>query len=473
MKLLQELLTEAYHEISDSITGLDRDFADYALNEYPLGWDTHEIDQARQQFGGVDVGRVYRGIKIHSAEQLQEVTQLSEGGGYVDMRLESASPEWGTAASFANYVKSYDELTMMRELNRAIKNGSAGAFGTAILTLEPSANQVIVKTYTSGNEIQHNPNWRAPERSAEAEVILYGKIKCVGASIIPPLTKANWKETLLTTIKSVQQIADWSLLDQWLDANGVTRDELSEVSNKVWAKVIRTERDLIDAMNCSRLHPVDYIKSQPKLMKWLTKHLVRDNNQFYVDLDGERIQITRNTYFANQAWLRGTHTVDGKVTKNIHMIEQKLIDSLKKYVDHLGNPGIDWSNSLYTINADYSIPECVSFVQLHGKKLTNRSEIQQMLATIENNINGQLKFMTSYVANVHKDPDAVIGQFHGIDFAHDLRQLLALADVFPKLNDGRKRLINAIYNIVPGGAMDDKKRALLNWYTQHIGSLLK
>lgn len=464
---LHELM-EAYHKIPDSITGLDRDFAEYALNEVPLSWGSNKIDQARRWFGGVSVGKVYRGIKINSAEELQEVNQLATGGGVVDMQLESASPDWSTAASFANYVKSYDELTMMRALSAAVKNGSAGSFGTAILTLEPTPEQVIVKTYSTGSETEQNPNWRAPKRSAESEVILYGNIRCIAAAIIPPLTKANWKETLLSTVKTVQQIEDWSLLDQWLAQNNISKDELNDVSQQIWANVIKTDKDLVDAINTSRLYPATYIQTQPKLMRWLTKHVIRDGNQFYVELDGNRIRITNNSQLVNKAWIQGSQTQDGKNVKNITIVEQKIIESLDAYIRGLSSPGPTWANAMYKIDTHYSISECVLFVQNHGRKLAHLRDIKQKMATIQANIADQLKFMSDYVSKVHENPAPIIGDMEGYKFANELRAELELSQVFPKLDNLRKQLIGALYHMVPHGRMDDDKQKLISWWTDNI-----
>lgn len=473
MKLLKQLLMEAYHSISDDITGLDRDFAEYAMNEVALRWSPEDVDRARDMFGRVDVGEVYRGMKIQTNQQLQEIKRLSEQGGFVDMQLESATPHWSTAASFANYVKSYNELTTMRALNTAIKNGSAGAFGTAILTLVPTREQVIVKTYTTSNETKQNPNWRRPTQSAENEVILNGSIRCVAASIIPPLTKSNWKETLMSTVTSVRQIQDWSLLDQWLDANNIPRSDVEAVAHQIWAKVIRTSKDLVDALNCSRLNPASYIERQPKLMKWLAKNIVHQNNQFYVELDRNRIRITKNTGLANRAWLMGKQTIDGAVVKNISVVERKLIDSLEKYGNQLGSPGIRWLDEMSNIKSEYTIVECIRFVTKYKRKLTDISTINQMITIIQSNVDDQLKFMANFVSNIHHDPKPTIGGINGLEFANQLIELLSIAHEFPKLATSRKQLIKAIYNMVPTGKMDDNKRELLDWWTSNIGQIIK
>ena len=329
---LTEILVESYQKINHSITGLDRDIAEYALNEVPLRWSEDDTNEARSIYGNIPVGIVYRGVRINSEAALQQLKAL-QGGGMLAMELGSASPHWDTAVSFANYVKSYDELTMMRMLSSAVKNGSAGAYGVAVITLAPTPDQVIVKTYRTGNEHQYNPNWKAPEESAESEVILSGNIKVTDVQIIPPINKENWKEVLFNTIDSIEVLASWQLLDQWFPQHNISSEEQSAFAMKLWPKLIRSNDDLVRSLSVRRLSPIPYIKSQPKLVRWLVAHISKDESAgfrpYSVQYNNKSVDIEGNE-FIYKCWLKGRSTVDNTPTKNSDIVFTKLANIINQ-----------------------------------------------------------------------------------------------------------------------------------------------
>lgn len=468
---ITDIVTEAYREIEDRITGLDRDFANYALNEIPLRWDSAEKTEAQSIFGNVKVGRVFRGIKIHSEEALQKIQQFAKSGGVIRMNLESATPEWGTAVSFANYVKSYDELTMMRELSRAVRQGSAGAFGVAILTLAPTPDQVIVKTYGSTGE--GNPNWRAPQQSAESEVILDGDIKVTNAVIIPPLTVANWKEILLSTVHSATQVNDWHLLDQWFTTHKIPSGEIHAVAKQMWANIIKTNDDLVEALNCDRLYPYEYIESQPKLMNWLTKHIVkvpgRDERYFgfAASYDGKQVNITNNRRLVFNAWLKGHQDVGGVKTRNADIVFGQIAESIQYYSTKLGQPGEHWYVS-YTIAESKSPreePLANALSALRSRFPTKIRQLAAPLRAIEANIKAQCMYEIGAVKDAPNNPGPIIKSFN---YTFRIMALFRIANEFPSLAPMQQHYTATLYNMIPHGVVDAKKRELIQWFSRNF-----
>lgn len=163
---LKKYIDEAYdykscEKYDDKI---DRDICNWVRNERHLRWNKETREECMSRYGNVKVGTIFRGLRINTKEDLKLYKSL-QNGGTINVEYVSASPNESTAKSFAWYMKSYDELAMLRALSRAIENGSAGTYGSALLILEPRPENVIFKTWVDGNE---RSSWNQPPIGLES-----------------------------------------------------------------------------------------------------------------------------------------------------------------------------------------------------------------------------------------------------------------------------------------------------------------
>ena len=139
IKKFNDFVNESYRSLKDEVFNdkYDKIFAEYALNERPIILKSEDRKEASEIYGNREVGTVWHGGKINSEEDYERIKNLKEGDT-IHAKYLSASPDYGTAESFAMYVKSYDELTSMYALQSAIERGSAGEYGTYVVKLKPN-----------------------------------------------------------------------------------------------------------------------------------------------------------------------------------------------------------------------------------------------------------------------------------------------------------------------------------------------
>jgi hypothetical protein len=243
---------ESYRELDryDYKDDYDYAFANYALNERPLFLDEYERQEARQLYGGTldgigGDGIVYRGAKINTEEQLKQIKDLQAKGGTISLRLGSASHHYSTAKSFADYVKSYDTSTMLAAMKDTMEQGSAGKFGTYIVYLKPTKDQIIYNTargtLTSG---------------AESEVILYGDIKVVKVEINEPLTEDNYINRFMA-MDNIGALISSDFFAHWL-SNRRLEIPLNRKIEKL-KQLVKTTDDVVLLMeNAGNLRLIEY-----------------------------------------------------------------------------------------------------------------------------------------------------------------------------------------------------------------------
>jgi len=236
----KNFLNEAYdYSRCKDYKGIDLNICNWIFNEIPLPWKTSDIEKCKEMYGNVNVGTVYRGAKINTEDEL-EMYHNAKKTGYIDLHLVSSTPEKETAKSFAFYIKSYDELTMLKMLVAAVKNGSAGKYGSVLLELEPNNDNVIFKTYREGNE---RKDWEPTKCAAESEVLLNGKVKVKSIEIFEPLTKENWEDVIMRSSTSLESLKN-DFIKRWINENNISRDKFFELSKKIAKNVILSEEDV-------------------------------------------------------------------------------------------------------------------------------------------------------------------------------------------------------------------------------------
>jgi hypothetical protein len=274
-------INEAYRELdrSDYENKYDYDFANYALNERPFGWSEEDIKKARELYGNRDVGVVYHGGKLDNKEFNDKVRALKPGDT-IKVKLMSSTPEYSTAESFALYVKSYDEMTMMYALKDAIDNGSAGEYGTYVVTLKPKPEQVIVANFGEGKK---------PTSSAETEAVLYGDIEVVDVKIFDPLNKETYLEDFM---EMHPNSLDNDFMKRWFRSKRLERPD-SDYIKKILSK-IKNEDEAIEFIEkqYSGGWVFDYVTldefmSNKFLKKQMDKIIFKDGH-FEFDFGGKR-----------------------------------------------------------------------------------------------------------------------------------------------------------------------------------------
>jgi hypothetical protein len=228
------VLNESYQDLSDYNFNneYDKMFAEYALNERPIRLNDEDRKEASEIYGNRDVGTVWHGGKLNSEEQYNKVKNLKKGDT-IKAKYMSASPDYGTAESFAMYVKSYDEMTMMWALKDAIERGSAGEYGTYVVKLKPKPEQVVFSTYGDG---------LTPSQSAESEVVLWGDIEVEEVKIFDRLDKENY----------LNQFEEMSIdsyfndfIKRWMRSNKIERPSSEWIENNVLSKIV-SKKDAVE-----------------------------------------------------------------------------------------------------------------------------------------------------------------------------------------------------------------------------------
>jgi hypothetical protein len=234
VKKFDQFINEAYSDLShyDFKDKYDKIFVEYALNEYPINLSEEERKEASRIYGNRDVGIVYHGGKINSEEFYHKLKKL-KAGDTIKAKYMSATPSYSTAESFAMYIKSYDEMTMIWALRSAIESGSAGEYGTFVVKLKPKPEQVIFSTYGEGQK---------PTTAAETECILYGDIEVLDIKIFERLDKENYLEQF----KKMSLDGYFNdFIPRWMDKYKIKRPDSKWIIKWVLGKV-KSDEDAID-----------------------------------------------------------------------------------------------------------------------------------------------------------------------------------------------------------------------------------
>lgn len=229
VKKFNDFLNEQYQDLSETRWNdiYDKAFGNYALNEQPFIFNIDDKTNAKAYYGGVDVGIVYSGGRINSLEKYNELKELKK---VIHLNMTSATPDFGTAQSFAFFVKSYDEMTTHHMMQNAIKNGSSGKFGSFVMTLKPKSDQVIYTTFKD--------TARELTRTAEKECILDGDIEVIDIVIYDRLTMDNYKDIIINL--TLDELFN-SFFRTWFNENKLCDD--NDLITKLISKHIKSHDD--------------------------------------------------------------------------------------------------------------------------------------------------------------------------------------------------------------------------------------
>lgn len=270
---IDSIIAKIDKEENKDLRGIEKDLANWSRNEIPLKWNEEEINKAKKLYGDISVGIVYRGAKIHTQESY-DFYQSIKDGGYIDCNLVSSTPDKEIALSFAQYIKSYDELTLMYALKTTLERGSAGAYGSVLLTLKPDPENVVAIINFEPEELKDHPSKRSFNRGAEPEVILHGKVKVLKAEIFDPLTEENYYQVF--KILEPNQLNN-DFIFNWLKHKKIKESgKYKEISKMLIEKYSRNEKDLIELLKSmsktSFILDVNDILDNDKIIKYILNH---------------------------------------------------------------------------------------------------------------------------------------------------------------------------------------------------------
>lgn len=316
---LQSYLHEAYdYDQCDKYNdAIDRDICNWVRNEKRITWNSADRERCKNKYGNVKVGTVFRGIRIDSKDDYEMYKKIEKNGGVIDLYYASASPSESEAKSFAFYVKSYDEMTMMYMLKNAMESGSAGRYGSALLELEPAPDQVIFKNWADGYE---RKDWDRPPAAAEAEALLYGKVKVKKCKIYEKLNAENFETILDSMITSVDDL-DNDFVNRWMrDRTNLKKiggeEKLKKIAWKIFDKILKTDDDIntLFKSHASMFTPAE-LYNHPKIEKFVVKYMILDDT-FKIVYKKDTHYIPNNDYYLEE------FAHDSKIIKQI-------VDTLK------------------------------------------------------------------------------------------------------------------------------------------------
>jgi hypothetical protein len=242
----------------DFIDEIDYKFAQWALNERRFRLDESDKEYAKKRYGGLEGvvgGVIYSGGKIETPELLRELESLSDGGS-IRVNMKSFSHYESVALGFSDFVMSYDPIVGASQMNVALSQGSAGKFGTYLMTVRADESTVIINTLRKGGVT----------RSAEPELIVDGLVEVVRLKIFKPLTKESWAGGTLREWSSLDDLKGSVFLSKWAKKHGV--DVLPELK-KFLQRVVVDSSDLAQLFSSGWDIVADNIK---EIDEWAQKH---------------------------------------------------------------------------------------------------------------------------------------------------------------------------------------------------------
>jgi hypothetical protein len=273
MKLLRETIRISILEMfgggarqnldsGDFKDDIDYNFAQYAVNEKPLYLSTEDKEHAKVEYGGLDGvqgGVIYSGGRINSEEQLEALRKI-ENGGSTNINMKSYSHRKATARSFADFVMTYDPVAGGRAMKAAMERGSAGEFGSYLITIEANENTIIINTRKQNGVT----------RSVEDELIVDGNVNVIGVDIIAPMQKDSWTQQTIEEWDELKDLDGAQFLGAWLQHHRIDPwqgGHLEEYLDEMTSSIDGLVELLVEYRNVRILK-----LNQGKYMEWLSDH---------------------------------------------------------------------------------------------------------------------------------------------------------------------------------------------------------
>ncbi|MFA5490200.1 MAG: hypothetical protein WC284_13440, partial [Candidimonas sp.] len=372
------------------------------------------------------------------------------------------TPEYDTALSFAQYVKSYDEMTMMYGLKMAMEQGSAGKYGSAVLTLKPKPNQVIVKTYKNGNEKSKNPSWDVPPTSVEPEVILHGDIEVVDVKFFEPLTVDNWKSVLSKLVTPTS--TDNDFVNRWIydkiRRNQISENEYIEFFTKHLDRIIKTEFDIIKILGDYGMIPLESLDKNEKIKNFIQTHLHIDekNGSITVIYDGENVKLNRQLL------------IDAVKGKNLESLFRKIIQTMPSPI--FTESDSKWN---YGWNIDFDYDKNKNHIQTILMMLKTHPEVANKLSNVgffKNLKSELLKSIKSTIINYRKltKQERTKNLQKYTDWFNHIATWISFLPSEEKHKIARMVISDVHHNLFPSGPMDEDE---MDWVKYNHPKMIK
>ena len=304
---------------------IDYKFAEYAINERHFSLDSADKEYAKDHYGGLDGvkdGVIYSGGRISSQEQLDGLKALRDGGT-TNVNMKSYSHFKSTAREFADFVKSYDPTVGGPAMKRALERGSAGEFGSYLITIEADEDTIIINTQRPNGVTRH----------AESELIVDGTVNVVSVEIIAPLQIDTWQEQTIDTWGSLEDLDSTTFLGAWLEHHKIDPWEGGQLEEYL-DEMTATIDGLVTLLTEHGRDKILEINSKAFLNEWLPNHPL-------VDELLDKVELKQGTFNHIEARLNDTSVSLGKelyrrvlqlkgetlVQSNLNQAKKGLIDA--------------------------------------------------------------------------------------------------------------------------------------------------
>ena len=351
MKLLREAICRIMSEMfgggarqnlnpDDFKDKIDYKFAEYAINEKYFSLSAEEKEHAKLEYGGLDGvrnGVIYSGGRIGSEKQLKLLKQL-ENGGTTTVSSKSYSHVKATARSFADFVMTYDPIAGGRAMKAAMERGSAGEFGSYLITIEANENTILINTRRKNGVT----------RSVESELIVDGEVNVVSVDIVAPLQKDSWTQQTIEEWDNLKDLDSANFLGAWLEhhridpwQDGHLEEYLNEMTSNIDGLIeLLTEYKHVRILELRQKQYAEWLGNHPLANRLIADiELVKDSRGVDIStkLNGKTVYLGKDLK-AKAIALKGMSLVEESYNEAKDSLESYML-SLDVGEDTLGFAG--------------------------------------------------------------------------------------------------------------------------------------
>lgn len=276
-----------YEESEKPVDTVKIQLTQFLSDGEPIMFSPEQVEEARRRFGNVSIDKVYLGVKLDSDAQLDTYRALQDKPATVDVSVSQICFKYRDDA--LDSIMSWDDLAT------AIKNGSTGRYGCALVELAPEPEQVVYKSWNDRGDGVKNPE-RKLIASSSKEVLLSGTIKTIKCIVFEKLDTTNWKQEIKKLVTQPEEIAN-RFLRVWCN------DKLDAKEYYPFAKALiksictdesKTINCIIELNSNESIIPFEQAASIPPIENTLMKYLVFDKDSIRFEKDNNRMGVSHD-----------------------------------------------------------------------------------------------------------------------------------------------------------------------------------